>query len=475
MKVLRTVSGWMRRRGIWIGLAAAVCAGCLLVREVRRFGSPHFAFSPGTTADEALPVQEPVPGVDLATTRAADSPGFLGANRDGAVRGVELEPDWTAHPPRLLWRKPIGAGWSSFAIVNGFAVTMEQRGPEEQVTCYEVASGRHRWSAAWPERFVTVGVGPRSTPTIVGGHVFALGAWGHLVCLDGANGSVVWERELMRDLGLDWQTEHDHLRFGRANAPLVTGGCLVLPGGGEGDRRATLLGYDVATGAPRWRGGSRSVSYSSPVRVCLLGEAQVLSVNEDTVTGHDAATGAERWCHGWSGDSGTDANVSQPIVIASNRVLLTKAYGRGAEVIELVKRPDGAIRTARVWARHHVLQTKFSTALVVDGFAYGLSNGSLECVDLADGALRWRAGRFGDGQLLRIGTHLLILDDTGGLSLVRADPAVVQQPVARLQALNGTTWNVPAFSAPYLLVRNAAEAACYELAICGPASHDAAP
>ena len=196
-------------------------------------------------------------------------------------------------------------------------------------------------------------------------------------------------------------------------------------------------------------------------------------MNEDTVTGHDPTTGAERWCHPWRGDSGTDANVAQPVVIASNRVLLTKGYGRGAEVIELAKDPDGTIRTSRVWARRDVLQTKFSTAVVRDGFAYGLSGGALDCVELATGTRRWRVGRFGDGQILRVGSHVLILDDGGGLSLLRLDPEVPPAPSVKVQALSGTTWNTPAFSPPHLVVRNASEAACYELAIRPAASHDA--
>lgn len=447
-----------------LGILAAL--GLLGTFAYRRwlYGAPHFALSPGNTPDRALTsVQKPCPGVDLATTTPDDFPGFLGADRRGAVEERALDPDWTAHPPRLLWRKPIGAGWSSFAVVNGFAVTMEQRGEEEQVTCCDVTTGRHRWTASWNERFSVMGVGPRSTPTIAGGRVYALGAWGHLVCLDGATGAVMWERELLHDLGLHWTTENDAVRFGRANSPLVTGSLVIVPGGGAPGRRASLIAYDAASGEVRWRGGARAISYSSPACARLLGEDQILIVNEDTVSGHSSRDGAELWAHPWPGDSGTDANVSQPVVLSSNRVLLTKGYRQGAEVIELSHAEDGAIRIRRVWATSSALNTKFTNVAIRDGHAYGLSDGVLECVDLETGERRWKEGRHGHGQILRVRDLLLILGDTGSLSLVRIDPRAPGVVLGRIQALEGTTWNNPVLAGRHLLMRNATEAVCYEL------------
>jgi len=99
----------------------------------RVFGAPSLGFSIGRTPDELLPcVQESRSGVDLATTTTNDFPEFLGPGRHAAIASIELDPDWKTHPPRLVWRNPIGAGWSAFSVVNGFAVTMEQRGEDEQ-------------------------------------------------------------------------------------------------------------------------------------------------------------------------------------------------------------------------------------------------------------------------------------------------------------------------------------------------------
>ncbi len=133
------------------------------------------------------------------------------------MTGVRLARDWQARPPRLVWRHEIGAGWATFAAVNGFALTMEQRGDEELVTCYEVATGTLRWFHALPSRHQTVmgGVGPRATPTIRDGRVYALGATGILRCLDGATGQPVWTEDLLARIGITPDEDLSGIAWGR--------------------------------------------------------------------------------------------------------------------------------------------------------------------------------------------------------------------------------------------------------------------
>lgn len=458
-----------RTRQRWIPWIAAIGVPLLVIAALLfkewLYGVPHFGYPIGSTSDEDLPHQVPKGGVDLTATTPDDFPEFLGNGRRAAVEHIRLNPDWQTNPPKLLWRHPIGAGWSAFSVVNGFAITMEQRGAREQVVCYDVRSGEHRWTTDWDERFTVHSVGPRSTPTIRNGRVFSLGAWGHLTCLDGATGTVIWHRELLHDLGLNWREENQDVRFGRAGSPLVTDSLVVVPGGGPPKRRASLLAYDVVTGEPRWRGGECQISYSSPVLAELLGTTQVLTVNEDTASGHSLRTGEELWSHPWPGDSAVDANVSQPVPISDSRVLLTAGYRRGAAVIELSRSAhDAPIDVRRIWRNRSVLNTKFTNVVIWDGCAYGLSNGRLEAVDLETGERCWREGRYGNGQILRVNNLLLILGQAGELVLVRLN-ATGPTVLGRLQALTGTTWNNLALYGQQLLIRNATEAACYELPV----------
>ena len=119
-------------------------------------------------------------------TTPHDYPRFLGTGYWAEVTGVELETDWKAHPPQEVWRHEIGAGWSAFAIVGNYAVTQEQRGDEELVSCYRVDNGELVWTHSDPARFDPAdfqgglgGIGPRATPTIHDGKVLTQGATGH--------------------------------------------------------------------------------------------------------------------------------------------------------------------------------------------------------------------------------------------------------------------------------------------------------
>ena len=136
--------------------------------------------------------------VDLTTPSDHDVRGFLGPGRAPVYSGVLLDPDWASHPPRLIWRRPIGEGFSSFAVVGDFAVTQQQEGDQELVVCYQWRTGEPRWKHADKAYHSSTlgGVGPRATPAIDEGRVYALGATGILNCLDGRDGRSLWQRDV---------------------------------------------------------------------------------------------------------------------------------------------------------------------------------------------------------------------------------------------------------------------------------------
>jgi outer membrane protein assembly factor BamB len=403
--------------------------------------------------------------VDLRSTTKDDFPQFLGPDRSCACN-VELARDWASHPPKLVWRQAIGAGWSAFAVVNGHAVTLEQRGDTEMVACYDVKSGRRQWARGWPARFETAiaGIGPRSTPTLVEGMVYVQGATGRLMCLDGTNGQTVWEIDLLKEYGITAEDEAAHVPHGRSASPLVAGRLVVVPIGGPADgRKVSLAAFDKKTGKRVWESGACQVSYCSPAAATLGGVEQALIVNEASASGHELKTGKLLWEHPWAGHSNRDPNVSQVVAVPPDRVFLSKGYGLGGSLLKLVPQPDGTFKPEEIWHNPKSMLTKFTNVAVLDKYVYGLCDGTLECIALEDGKRAWKQGRYQQGQILRAGDLLVVLGEDGAVSLVEATPERPNHVLGRVQAIEGMTWNNPALYGPYLLVRNDHEAACFKL------------
>ncbi len=458
----------------WGGLAAlvvSIATFCALFRVHHVSGElvPTFRLRHAAAPDELLrqPTARSTETVSLETTSPDDFPEFLGPRRGGRVDHVGLVPDWTASPPKQLWRQPIGAGWGGFSVVNGYAVTMEQRGEQELVTCYRVEDGELIWSHANEGRHATLmgGVGPRCTPTIDQGRVYAQGAFGTVLCLDGSNGMEIWRDELLQRYGISRDDDVKAIAWGRSGSPLIVDDLVIVPAGGPKDGPyVSLIAFDKQTGDVVWESGDDQVGYSSPVLATLGGKRQVLIVNEATASGHDPKSGRQLWEVDWPGQSNANASASQVAPIPPNRFLLSKGYGSGAALFELSATAAGTFEVKDVWRVSAVLKTKFCNVVVHRDHVYGLSDGILQCVELATGKRVWKGARYGHGQILGVRDDLLVQQESGDVALVEATPDGFHER-AQFEALQGKTWNNLALYGSRLLVRNGEEAACYELAI----------
>ncbi len=463
----------IRTRLLTLGavIGVIVAGGALFkVEELDGELVPTFAFRWTPAADQLLdaPIAlESQSGADLTAVSANDFPEFLGSGRTGRVEGVELSSDWTLNPPKLLWRKPIGAGWAGFVVVNGFAVTLEQRGEEEMITCYSVESGDPVWSHGIKTRHETVpgGIGPRGTPTIHDGKVYALGAEGTLHCLNGANGEVIWQDNILDRYGVPRDEDKKGVAWGRSASPLVVDDLLIVPVGGPASGpHVSLTAFNRNTGEVVWEAGDRQVSYASPVSATLAGKRQILSVNQDNVSAHEPQDGALLWDYDWPGNSTANPNVSQPMFLGGDQVLLSKGYGGGALLLRVAVDETGALKASEIWRSRRVLKTKFTNVVLHEGHLYGLSDGILECVDAEDGTRRWKGGRYGHGQLLGVGALFILQAESGDVVLIEPNPDEHRE-IGRFAALEGKTWNNPCLYGRFLLVRNAEEAACLELPV----------
>jgi outer membrane protein assembly factor BamB len=423
---------------------------------------PIFAWRWSPRADRALALGGPeAPGgdsagrIDLRPT-SDDFPQFLGPTRRPELDTIRLATDWSKTPPRKRWRQSIGAGWSSFAVVGSAAFTQEQRGDDEMVVCYQRGTGAMLWSHADRGRFESVmgGDGPRATPTVHAGRVYAMSAAGRLTCLDAATGRVLWSHDVVAE-------NHASLpMWGASCSPLVIDQRVIVSTGGPNGR--SLVAYHGETGKELWHAGDSPASYASPVLATIHGERQVIMLNAEDVTGHDLETGHIRWQYSWPGGQ---PKVPQPVVLGDNRVLIAAGYGLGSKLLEISEAKPPHEAAAELWSSRS-LRPKFTNVVVYDEHVYGIDDGrTLNCLALATGRLKWRSARsadYGHGQMLRVGGVLLVLCESGDVALVAASGERFEE-LARFHALDGKTWNTPALAGRYLLVRNADEAACYEL------------
>lgn len=382
-------------------------------------------------------------------------PQFMGPHRNATLpEGPKLARDWIAQPPQQLWRQPIGAAWSGFAIVGSRAVTQEQRGHDELVVCYELLTGKALWRHTDPARYFTTiaGEGPRTTPAIAGDSVVALGATGMLNCLDLATGRRLWSKNVITE------NQSRVPEWGLAGSPLVLGSLVIVNPGGKNGR--SLVAYLLRDGQFAWGGGDGVSSYSSPCPAVLGGVSQVLIFNQHAVFGHDAATGRVLWQHPWDRHQ---PHVALPVVLEGDRVLVSSGYGVGSELLQITRDTSGQFAASRRWKTNR-LKAKFNNLVTRDGCVFGLDDGILACLDLASGGLKWKDGRYGHGQFILVRDLLLITAENGEVALVEPVPTG-RRELTRFQALRGKTWNPPAMAGDLLVVRNDQEAACYRLPV----------
>ena len=408
--------------------------------------------SPTSLAEPAKPLlgADPTQGDPFTN----NWPQFLGPHRNCKVEQPRLARDWKAQPPQRLWLRPVGPGWSGFAVAGRRAITQEQREENETVTCYDMLSGAPLWSHSYPAHFRSplAGEGPRATPTIAGRMVYALGSTGILSCLDLETGRLLWSKDILRD------NEAKLNEWGMSGSPLLVDDLVVVSAGGHANR--SLVAYRAATGEFVWGAGTDGAGYSSPCLVTLAGVAQILIFNSGGVSAHDPATGTNLWKYRWPGGH---PHVAMPVVIPDDRLLVSSGYGVGSELVQVRRDAGGMFSAARVWKSTR-LKAKFTNLVHRDGFIYGLDDGIMVCLEAANGERRWKGDRYGHGQEILVGDLLLVTAESGEILLLDPDPKESRE-LTRFPALKGKTWNPPALAGQYLLVRNEKEAACYRLPV----------
>ena len=451
------------RLGVFAGSILVACGAMTLLRTGGISGDADSDFAWRWTKDpeERLLTRTDDAPKGVATAPAgevasADWPGFRGPQRDGIVHGVRIATDWAASPPAELWRRPVGPGWSSFAVHGNLFYTQEQRGEEEVVACYELTTGKPVWRHSDRARFweSNAGAGPRGTPTLADGRVYALGATGILNALDAATGAVVWSRNAASDTGTKIPG------WGISSSPLVVDGLVLVATVGK------LAAYDAATGEPRWVGPAGGGGYSSPHLLTLGGTEQVVLVSGSGAIAVAADDGEQLWqLPGSWGDP-----IVQPAVTADGDLLVGRIDGIDRVAVTGGSGGPGGPggwSASKRWSTNG-LKPYFNDFVVHDGHAYGIDGNMVAAIELETGKRKWKGGRYGAGQLVLLAEQgvLLVISEKGELALVAAQPDEFTE-LAKHPAIQGKTWNHPVLAGDVLLVRNAEEMAAFRLPLAG--------
>jgi outer membrane protein assembly factor BamB len=412
--------------------------------------------APASAPAVAPATSEATKPADASVAMPAVWPGFRGPRRDGIIRAVSIATDWTRTPPVEIWRRPIGPGWSSFAVSGDHVYTQEQRGEDEIVSCYRLSNGEPVWTHRDPARFweSNGGAGPRGTPSVHNGRVYALGATGIVNALDARSGKVIWSRNAATDTGAPLPG------WGFTSSPLIVDDVVVVATSGR------LAGYDVANGNLRWTKPTGGGGYSSPHPITVGGVPQVVLLSASGATAVSPADGAVLWQHKWEG---AGVAIVQPALVTADDLIVTAGDamgGFGLRRINVAHAGDSWTAQERWTSRG--LKPYFNDYVVHEGHVYGFDGSILSCIELASGERKWKGGRYGHGQLVLLADQdvMLVLSEEGELALVSATPDAHKE-LARFKAIEGKTWNHPVLAGDVLLVRNGEEMAAFRLTLAG--------
>ncbi|HBE69002.1 MAG TPA: alcohol dehydrogenase [Planctomycetaceae bacterium] len=380
-------------------------------------------------------------------------PGFRGPNRDGKQFGTVVDSDWSAAPEEL-WRIKVGPGWSSFAATDRLLFTQEQRGPKDAVVCYVAETGDEVWANEIESRFFEAlgGLGPRSTPTIYGENVYAMCAEGFLRCLRGEDGAEVWSvdvREIANAAIPMW---------GFSSSPFVNEEIVAVHAGGDGDYG--VIAVDRLTGELVWNARAGKQSYSSLQQIEVAGQTYLAILTDQGAQLHDPSNGRIMLDYAWE-HSGYRALQAQ--LVDGNKLVIPTGMGTGTRLVEIERGSDGKLDAKELWTSRR-LKPDFNDLVEHNGFLYGFDGRIFACINVEDGKLQWKGGRYGKGQVLLLADSdlLIVAAENGELAVVRTTPEKHTE-LGRFPALDGKTWNHPVAVGGRLFLRNAEEAVCFVL------------
>ncbi len=382
---------------------------------------------------------------------AADWPHWRGPTRDGVSPDAGVLDAWPQEGPTVLWRTPLGEGFSSITVSQGQLFTMFAAGDDEFVVSLRASDGGEVWRLRADASFTeSRGNGPRSTPTVDGDRVYAVSANGRLYALDKKDGRQIWTIDLKERFGSKIPS------WGYAASPLIEGNLLLLPvGGTEGNAIAAL---DKQSGETIWTAYSDGLSYSSPIPVTFNDVRQILFLTEKNLISVAPADGQIYWTYPWK----DTINITTPILIPDDRIYISAAYDKGAAMLAMQMAQD-SVGIEELW-QSRGMKNWINSSILYENHLYGFDSSIFKCIDVDSGEEKWKTRGFERGSLVLAGNHLIVLGEGGELALVEATPLEYREKEL-VQILEGKCWTSPTLVDGRLYLRNEEELLCLDLQV----------
>lgn len=368
---------------------------------------------------------------------STDWPQYRGMNRDGISRETGLLKTWPETGPKVVWKAEIGPAYSAIAVSSGRLFTMDSKGTDEFVVCFDAASGKELWRYRNDASFDNdQGNGPRSTPVVDGNMVYALGALGQLTALSAQDGKKIWAHNLKTEFGSEIP------QWGTSTQPLVEKDLLIVDVGGDSGQ--SIMAFHKKNGSVQWKTHTDKQGYSTPIAVTVNGVRQILVFTGTTLVSV-SPTGNVLWKYPWR--TSWDANIASPVFVAPDKVFVSTSYDVGAALVQIKGNSVQEIWKSRIMKNH------FNSSVVDGNNLYGFDDATLKCIDVLTGAEKWKQSGFGKGSLILADGHLIVLSERGKLALVEATPTAYKE-AASYQALDGKCWTMPTLANGKLYLRN---------------------
>lgn len=381
---------------------------------------------------------------------AEDWPQYRGAGRDGISSETGLDLTWGESGPAELWRVELGSGYSGMAVAGGRLFTLYGQDSREKLGAFDAATGKLLWSFDLDrERFDNFGNGPRSTPAVSGGMVYALGAQGKLAAVDAATGEVRWKHDLVQEFGAKVP------QWGVASSPALEGEKLLLAVGAPG---SSLMAFDKKTGKVLWASGDDPPGYSTAMVADLGGVRQAVFMTGVSAVSARLSDGKILWRIPWK--TSYQVNAAMPLFVPPDRVFLSSGYDQGSALYKVSAKGE-EVSADEVWASK-VMKNHFNSSVRVGRYVYGFDNGILKCIDSQTGDEMWKARGYAKGSLLVADGHLIVLGEKGQLGVVEVTPEAFREK-ERFEVLHAKTWTMPTLADGRLFVRSERELVAYDL------------